>query len=233
MDILNDIWNWKIQILPILLSILLFEAPAIIRRWKKLFYVPIYFSVFPLRELNQDLSTYLVEDDYGGLGERLTTEQAESLRKKIILISIVSMAIGALLTPLIVGFSSAYFMSRDVFIQFIIILLMYRVFLLSKSIYHFHLHAVGSTRNRILLGFVYLCYLGVVFEVLRTSYNWTFSYVQAGKWSDLFSDLSALVFGKALIGVLVLSLLTAVFVSLITDREIRAHAISRDEEALE
>jgi hypothetical protein len=163
MDFLGDIWSWKIQVLPVLLSIFLFEVPAIIRRRKKLFYVPIYFSVFPLRELNQDLSTYLVEDDFLGLGELLTTEQAERLRKKIILVSILSMAIGALLTPLIVGFSSAFIMDKDVFVQFITILLMYKVVLLSKSIYQFHLYTVGSTRNILFLGFIYFCYLGVVF----------------------------------------------------------------------
>ena len=228
MDFLKEIWNWKIQVLPILLSILLFEAPAIIRRLKKLLYLPIYFSVFPLRELNQDLSIYLVEDDYRS-GEELTTEQAERLRKKIIIVSILSMAIGALLTPLIVGFSSAFFMDKDVFIQFIIILLMYKVILLSKSIYRFHLYAIGSARNLFLLGFIYFCYLGVVFEVLRTSFNWTLPYVQARNWGGMLSDLSALVFGKALIEMLILSLLTAIFVSLITDREIRARAISRDE----
>ncbi|MHB9074319.1 MAG: hypothetical protein ACYC6G_12420 [Desulfobaccales bacterium] len=229
MDFLNDIWNWKIQVIPILLSILLFEAPAIIRRWKKLFYVPIYFSVFPLRELNQDLSTYLVEDKDIRLGEQLTTEQAEKLRKKIILVSIISMVIGALFTPLIVGFSSAFFMGKDVFIQFIFILLIYKVILLSKSMYQFHLYIIGSFRNLLFLGFIYFCYLGVVFEVLRKSFKWTFPYVQAGNWGGLLSDLSALVFGKALIGILILSLITAIFVSLITNREIRARAISRDE----
>jgi hypothetical protein len=228
MHFLNDIWNWKIQVLPILLSIILFEAPAIIRRWKKILYVPIYFSVFPLRELNQDLSIYLVEDDLKS-GEQLTTEQAERLRKKIILVSILSMAIGALLTPLIVGFSSAFFMDKDVFVQFIIILLIYKVMLLSKSIYQFHLHAIGSALNLLLLGIIYFCYLGVVFEVLRTSFNWTLPYVQGGNWGGMLSDLSALVFGKALIGILILSLFTSIFVSLITDREIRARAISRDE----
>jgi hypothetical protein len=65
--------------------------------------------------------------------------------------------------------------------------------------------------------------------VLRTSFFWTVPYVHTGEWSNLLSDLSALVFGKALVGILILSLLTAVFVSLITDREIRARAISGDE----
>jgi hypothetical protein len=228
LEMLQDIWSWKIQLLPILLSILLFELPAIIRRWKKLYYVPIYFSIFPLREINQDLSIYLVEDDFIGTGERLTDDQAEKLRKKIILVSILSMAIGALLTPLMVGFVSGFYMSKEVFIQYVVILLIYKIVFLSKSIYQFHLYAVGSVKNRIFLGFIYFCYLGVVFEVLRTSFYWTLPYVHSKEWVNFFSDLSSLVFGKALVGILILSLLTAVFVSLITDREIRSRAISRD-----
>lgn len=229
MDLIKEIWQAEIQLVPVLLSILLFEIPAIIRRWKKLFYVPIYFSVFPLRELNQDLSTYLGEDYFIGLGESLSGKQAEKLRKKIILVSIVSMAIGTLLTPLVVGFLSAFYMSKDTFIQFVSILLFYKAVLLIKLIYQFHLYSIGSLRNHIFLGFIYVCYLGVIFEVLRTSYYWTAPYVQLRDWTNLLSDLSSLFFGKALVGFLILSLLTAVFVSLIADREIRHRAISGDE----
>src|SRR3990172_9307093 len=118
MNLIEEIWHTQIQLAPVLLSIFLFELPAIIRRWKKLFYVPIYFSVFPLRELNQDLSTYLVEDEFIGLGERLSEKEAEKLRRKIILVSIVSMAIAALLTPLVVGFISAFYMDNGTFILF-------------------------------------------------------------------------------------------------------------------
>lgn len=218
MNIISEIWNLKLQILPIVISIAIFELPAIIRRWKKLFYVPIYFSVFPLREINEDLSTFLMEDYFIGLGERITKVQAEKLRKKIILISIISMLIGALLTPLAVGFASAFYMSKVVFYQFIAILLLYKFVLLSKSIFQFHLHAISSKRNYFLLGLIYICYLGVVFEVLRSSYNWTIPYIQSKQWGNLLSDLSSLVFGKAIIGILILSLITALFVTLITER---------------
>ena len=122
-----------------------------------MFYVPIYFSVFPLREINQDLSTYLVEDEFIGLGERLTDDQADKLRKKIIVVSIISMTIATLLTPVIVGFLSAFYMDKETFFQFIFILLSYKVILLIKSIYQFHLYAVGSIRNRFFLGFIYIC----------------------------------------------------------------------------
>jgi hypothetical protein len=228
MNMLSELWSWKIQILPILLTVLLFESPAIIRRWKKLFYVPIYFSVFPLKELNQDLATYLIEDDMIGLGERLTPDQVEKLRKKIIVLSVVSMTIGALFAPLLTGFISAFYMTKEIFIQFMVIFILYKAIFLVKSIVQFHHHAIGTVRNRVILSAIYVSYLGVIFEIMRSTFNWTAPYVQSGSWSNLFSDLSTLIFGKAILGILILGLLTAVFVSWITDRELRERVISRD-----
>ena len=69
----------------------------------------------------------------------------------------------------------------------------------------------------------------MVFEVLRKTYSWTKPFVLVGDWTNLLSELSSLVFGKVLVGVLIVSLLTAVFVSLIADREVRRRALSGDE----
>lgn len=229
MDLLINIWNFKLQIFPILLAVVLFELPAIIRRKKKLYYVPIYFSVFPLRELNQDLSTYLVDGEYADCGEPLSTKEAEKLKKKIMLVSMVSMLVGALLTPLYVGFASAFFMDKELFIQFVSILLIYKTVLLFKSIYEFHYHLIASAKNRMFLGIIYFVYLGVVFEVLRNSFTWTLPFVKSGDWLDLLSSLSTLLFGKVVIGIFLLVLLTSYFSSLVTDRDIRKRALSRDE----
>lgn len=229
MELLINIWNFKLQIFPIFLSILLFELPAIIRRRKKLYYVPIYFSVFPFRELNQDLSTYLVDGEYADCSEPLSTKEADKLRKKIIFISIISMVVGALLTPLVVGFISAFTMNKELFLEFVTILLLYKAVLVSKSVYEFHYYSIASTKNRIYLGVIYFIYLGVVFEMLRSSYHWTLPFVESSRWLDLLSNLSSLLFGKVIIGMFILSLLTAYFSSLITDREIRKRALSRDE----
>jgi len=58
--VIEEIWNYKIQIIPIILGILIVEFPNWIRKLKKLYYVPIYFSILSLRELNQELSYYVV-----------------------------------------------------------------------------------------------------------------------------------------------------------------------------
>ena len=78
---LNNIWELKVQLIPIILAFLIFEIPTLIQRLKKLCYVPIYFSVFPFTQLNYNLSTYLAED-YSG--EDLSDPEAEEFRKKLI-----------------------------------------------------------------------------------------------------------------------------------------------------
>jgi MFS family permease len=166
------------------------------------------------------LSTYLGED-FLGKKRILSKEGAERIRKRIILMSVISMAIGALLTPLLVGFISAFYMPRDTFFQFVGILLVGKAVLLTKSVRSFHHHAIGTPRNRVFLILIYVTYLGVVFEVLRQTYAWTLSYVAQRQWLQLASDVSALVFGRAMAGVLLLGLLNAIFVSLITDRRLR------------
>jgi hypothetical protein len=233
MGFLNQIWSAQIQIVPILLTILAFEIVAIFRRFKKLYYVPIYFSVFPLSEINEDLSTYLAEDYFFGHGKEISRESAELIRKRIIVVSLVSMAIGALLTPLVVGFISAFYMPKEVFFQFLSIFILYKSIRLLKSILDFHSHSIGSRRNLFLLGSVYVCYLGVVFEVLRKTYYWAAPYVKSEKWVDMLSDLSNLVFGQFVIGVVLLALLTTVFVNLIADRKLRENTIDQDIKPLE
>lgn len=228
MSVLESIWIARIQLVPVILTIAVFELPAVIRRIRKLYYVPIYFSVFPLRELNFDLSTYLGEDYMYGTGERLTDKEVDALKRKIIVVSLVSMAIGALLTPLFVGFIGAFYLPKDVFLQFLTVLLIYKAVLLTKSITTFHHHSVGSLRNILLLMTVYVCYLGVVFEILRNTYSWTSKYVGNSNWMGLLSDLSTLVFGEFVIGIVLLSLFTSVFVSMITDRRLRENVLGRD-----
>ena len=85
---LEQLWQYQLQIIPVIIFLGIFESPAFIRRINKTFYVPVYFSVYPLRQINQDLSTYLGEDDFCDEGCRLDPSQAEALRRKIILTSI-------------------------------------------------------------------------------------------------------------------------------------------------
>jgi len=226
---LEEIWQYKLQIVPVLLFMLLFELPAFLRKLKKTFYVPIYFSIYPLRQINQDLSTYLGEDDFYDEGWRLDPAQAETLRRKIIFTSVVSATIDALLVPLVVGLVAAFLLEKAAFFQFVTVLAVYKVISISFSLRNSHLHILDSKWKNALLAIIYIAYIGVVIEMLRTSYFWASPFVSASDWAGLLSSFSAFVFGKTLAQGLVFAFLVAIFSNFIADRKLREQNVSNDE----
>jgi hypothetical protein len=226
---LEQMWQYKIQIVPVLIFLVLFELPAFIRRLKKTFYVPIYFSVYPLRQINQDLSTYLGEDDFYDEGWRLDPAQAEALRRKIIFTSVVSAAIDALAVPLAVGLVAAFLLEQSVFFQFVTVLVIYKAISIIISLRNSHLHILDSKWKNALLAIIYVAYIGIIVEMLRTSYFWALPFVSASDWTGLLSSFSAFVFGETLAQGLVFAFLVAIFSNFIADRRIREQNVSHDE----
>lgn len=226
---LDQIWEYKIQIVPVLVFLVLFEFPAFIRRLKKTFYVPIYFSIYPLRQINQDLSIYLGEDDFYDEGLRLDSAQAEALRRKIIFTSIVSAAIDALAVPLVVGFVAAFLLDEDVFVQFVSVFAVYKIISIVLSLRNSHLHILDSKWKNTLLAIVYISYIGIIVEMLRTSYFWALPFVSASDWGGMLSSFSAFFFGKILAQGLVFAFLVAIFSNFIADRRLREQNVSQDE----
>ncbi|MEW7984568.1 MAG: hypothetical protein ACH255_21035 [Candidatus Thiodiazotropha sp.] len=226
---LEQIWQYKIQIVPVLIFLMLFEFPAFIRKLKKTFYVPIYFSVYPLRQINQDLSTYLGEDDFYDEGWRLDSAQAEALRRKIIFTSVVSAAIDALAVPLLVGLVAAFLLEEAVFVQFVTVLAVYKVISIILSLRNSHLHILNSKWKNTLLAIIYIAYIGIIVEMLRTSYFWAVPFVTTSDWTGMLSSFSAFVFGKTLAQGLVFAFLVAIFSNFIADRRLREQNVSNEE----
>ena len=220
MDLVRDVWHWEIRLFPVLLSVLLFELPAIIQRRKRLYYVPLYFAVFPLRQLNHDLSVYLGED-FVGRGTELDRRATSKLRRQLVVTAVISTAVAAVLVPVVVGFCTAFYLDTETFYQFIAIFLAYKALVLCRSVNRFHWHAIATPANRGLLVVVYLCYLGVIFEMLRTTYTWTQPFVLRDDWTGLASSIVSLVFGRGVAGALILAAVTALFVAWVTDPKFR------------
>jgi hypothetical protein len=226
---LEQIWQYQLQIIPVIIFIGIFELPAFIRRIKKTFYVPIYFSVYPLRQINQDLSTYLGEDDFYDEGWRLDPAQAEALRRKIILTSIVSATIDALIVPLIVGLAAAFVLEKEVFMQFLTVLAFYKVVSITLSLRNSHLHILDSKWKNGFLAIIYIAYIGIIVEMLRTSYYWATPFISISDWTGMLSSFSSFVFGKTLAQGLVFAFLVAIFSNFIADRELRERNVSHEE----
>ncbi|MBL4589432.1 MAG: hypothetical protein JKY11_05065 [Alphaproteobacteria bacterium] len=229
MNYLQNIWQYELQILPVLLFILLYETPALLRRLHKTHYVPIYFSIYPFKQINQNLSIYLGEDYYCDEGWRLDKKKASNLRDTIIKTSIISMSLDAIFIPLIIGFIVAFFLPQDLFKTCLITLLSYKFITIIASLKNSHLHFIEKKGQFFLLSGIYFVYLGCIQEMLKTSYNWATPFVSEKEWFNLLNALSTFIFAKVFIMGFIIVVLSGVFTSLITDRKLREQNISHDE----
>jgi hypothetical protein len=218
---INHLWNLKIQILPVVISLIICELPGITRWLKKLPYIPIYFSVFPFNILNRDLSIYLGEDYFYGDGRNLRGEDIERLRKHIINVSMVSAALSVIITPLLGGFFSAFFLPRDSFLGFCIIFIAYKLIGMTEAALDFGKHAVANKKTMTWFLLVYLIYFGLFLYVFGTTYDWTEPFVSQGDWIGLFKNIHSVLFGKYIFSVLIIAFLARFAYSAITDRELR------------
>lgn len=226
---LQQIWQYKLQIIPILLFIGIYELPAFLRRIKKTFYVPIYFSVYPLRQINQDLSTYLAEDYFLCQGCDLNSDQAESLRKKIIFTAVVSAVIDAAIVPLVMGLIAAFILDKDLFFQFVIVFVCYKIIAIALSLKESHLHFIESKWKTVTLTLIYIAYLGIVVEMLKTSYLWAEPYISTSDWAAMLNSFSSLIFGKILAQGIVFAGGVSIFTNFVADRKLREQNISGNE----
>ena len=222
---LQELWQYEIQVFPVLICFGIYELPTLLRRLKRTFYVPIYFSVYPLRHINQDLSVYLGED-FTGDGETLDSQEAESLRRKIMFISVTSMTIDALAIPLFTGFLVSFFIEFDIFCQFYFLLFFYKLFTILASLKNSRHHFSPSQWKIPLLIVIYVFYIGVVLEMLNTSYSWAYPFTTQGDWSGLWEAFSRVIFGQIIGQWIVLALFVTVFTSYVTDRKVRQENVN-------
>jgi hypothetical protein len=198
---LQQVWHYEIQVVPVLLAMLLIEIPTAVRRLQKFYYVPIYFSVFPLR--------------------------AERLRKKILTTSIISIALSALVIPLFAGFGSAFFLVPPLVRQFILVFVVYKSIGIIRAIIGFPSHAVGTRRNLALLILIYIGYLGVASRMILNSYGFARPFVESHDWIGLASVTSDLLFSRVMVEFLLLALITTAFTNFIMDRKVRRENLRR------
>ncbi len=226
----NFLWEYKLQVLPVLLALLIAELPNIIRKYKRFYYIPIYFIIFPLRELNHDLAIYLGDDYFIKSDIRLPESIVKKTRKKIIIDSIISMFLASIIIPSVVGFIFSFFLNNDLLWQSIFALFLYKSVNILKAILGFKDHAVATKRNLIILIIIYIAYLGVFFQILNNSYAWSRPYILKSDYRGLVMSLSDLIFNKGLAQGLILTGVAAFFANLITDKNIREENIKKNED---
>ena len=225
MSWIHYVWNYDIRVVPVFLAMLLVEMPTAIRKRQKFYYVPIYFSVFPLRELNADLAHYLGEDYF--LGVEPDERAAEQLRRKITWTSVVSLALSALVIPVFAGFVSAFFLQTPLLHQFVLVFILYKSIGIIRAIHDFPQHGIGTRRNTAFLMAIYVGYLGVASEMIIKAFHFARRFVEQSDWSGLAASTSDLVFSRVVAEFLILALVTTAFSNLVMDRKVRGENLSQ------
>jgi hypothetical protein len=218
---IENLWNLKIQILPVVITLVICELPALTRWFNKIPYVPIYFSVFPFSIINRDLSIYLRDDYAYGDDNKLPEDEIERLRKHIINIFIISTTLSVIVTPFLGGFFSAFFLPRDSFSGFCVIFIVYKLIGATEATFDFSKREVANKKTMTWFIIVYLVYLGLFLYIFGETYNWAESFVLKGDWIGLLMASYRGLFGKLILSALILGLLARLASTAITDRKLR------------
>lgn len=219
---MQQLWTAKIQISPVVCALLLCEIPGIVRHLKKLYYVPVYFSIFPLRELNRDLATYFGDDWFFGDADAMSSEQIESLERRINRVAVISMALTVVVTPSVAGFLSAFFLPADAFSGFCFLFVLYKLGGLIHAAIGFKSHGLATRKTVFLFWTVYVVYFGCFLTVFETTYDWAAPFIGIGDWTGLWKELRTLLFLKIAVIGFVVALVAAMATNAITDRKLRA-----------
>jgi hypothetical protein len=153
-EIWERVWEFKLSLLPVLLTYLLFDAQAIFRRITRKAYVPIYFMFFPLGHSDKLYAQYFNEDDVYWVGDSMAPEQKVALRNRIRRHAIISMVLAAVIAPWVCGFLSALYLTRPQFVEFVWFLMIVKTLLIGKALYELQANAWFVERSN---SFLFLC----------------------------------------------------------------------------
>lgn len=220
----DKIWSYQIQVLPVVIAFGLFQIPSILHRLKKQYYVPIYFSIFPFNIINFNLSKYLADDYFG---EEMSDVDAEIFRGKLIYTSALSLTISTIAIPSFTGFIGAFFLTKETLFQFLLFLLVYKLVSIIKSIINFHHNAIATTKKRILLSLIYFFYIGIVVNIIKSTFHWAQPYILKSDWMGLLSALNKFCFYTIGIKGIIVLIITSAFSYYFADRNIRKENLQR------
>lgn len=228
------VWTYQVSLVPVLVTYLLFDLPAIVRKLTRIAYVPIYFAIFPLGHSDQLYAEYLNEDDFYGVGATMTPEEKRALRRKIQSTAIISMIFAAVVAPWLCGFVSALYLRPSQFKEFLAFFFLMKIFLISKSLWSLRLESRAANQLPALLSVVgiYVLFLLFVWYGLTKSFGWTSTHIDSKGFIGLAVALADYAYVDLMINVGVVAALTWALTVQFTDpRNITHYDGNNDEPA--
>jgi hypothetical protein len=220
-EIFSVAWSYKISLIPVLVTYLLFDFPAIVRKLTGIAYVPIYFLIFPMGHSDQLYAEYLNEDDFYGVGQTMTPAEKKNLRRRIQATAVFSMVFAAVVAPWFCGFISAFYLQPQQFTEFLAFLFIVKVYLIGKSLWNLRQESRAAMHFSAFMSVVgiYVMYLGFVWHGLNNSFVWTSAHLSSKGLSGLAIALAEYAYQDLIINVGIVAALTWAFNVKLTDPE--------------
>ncbi|MGJ4916615.1 hypothetical protein [Bradyrhizobium oligotrophicum] len=222
----SAIWDFKLSLLPVLTTYLLFDAQAIVRRLTRTAYVPIYFMFFPLGHSDKLYAQYFNEDDFYGIGREMTEAEKKSLRTRLRLLSIISMIFATVVGPWLCGILAGLYLSREQFYEFVWFLMIVKTGLLAKALFELHRNAwfVRQSNSFAMLCLIYLLYLWLIWRGVTKSFAWVSSNLESLGLIGVIWGLLDYAYVDIFINILVVALGTWAITTRFTDPDLIPNA---------
>jgi len=219
MEAWSAAWAFKLSLFPVLLTYFIFDFPALVRRLTRRAYVPIYFMFFPLGHSDKLYAQYFNEDNFYGVGDAMSDAEKAALRTKIRLLAVLSMIFATVVAPWLCGFLSAFYLTKEQFVEFVWFLMIVKSLLIAKALYQLRENAwfVETSNSFKYLCLIYVAYLVLILRGVTKSYAWASSNLSASGFLGTLWGLLDYAYVDLFINVIVVALATWAITTRYTD----------------
>ncbi|MDZ4791330.1 MAG: hypothetical protein SGJ17_09015 [Hyphomicrobiales bacterium] len=207
-EVASLVWSYQFSLVPVLVTYLIFETPALIRRLTKIAYVPLYFIFFPSGHSDSLYAQYFNEDHFYPEGASMSDAQKIALRHRIQATAIFSMIFACILAPWICGFFSAFYLTKSQFIEFLIFWILMKFALLTWVLIELRNDSEVSRKSFGLILLFYLFYFILVILGLTKSFDWTYTNLDSKGFIGLIGALVEYAYLDIFINIIVVSAVT-------------------------
>ena len=220
-DAFRSIWRFEFQVLPVCIALAVVYLPTLVRRVKDIGYAPLYFSVYPLRAINEDLYNLygwrtLAKSSPDDPEQAARFErEARRFKKRARL----SYAIDAAGIPIVAGVVVALFLPRGLLAEFLVVLLVMKIGELAKSVYDFNRYRRGEEGLSLVLG-AYIAYVFGLLGFFMTGYLWMRPLIEEGDYLGALDEARSVIFGVVLAPIIIAAVTAYIVTELLPDSDI-------------
>jgi hypothetical protein len=231
-DLTFQIWSYKFSLVPVLLTYILFDLTAIVRKLTGVAYVPIYFIFFPSGHSDRLYAEYFNEDFFYGVGQSMTDQEKRRLRHRIQATAIFSMVFATIVAPWLCGFISAFYLTTSQFFEFLWFLIVVKAILIGWVLRRLRGESIAATKGNSFYYVIalYLAYLVLVWRGLTKAYEWTHSNLDTDGFLGLAAGLFDYAYVDIFINIVVVAAVTWGLTELFTNPAHISKPYQRDEQ---